>query len=132
MQQALDRDRAPGWGLRAVLPLVAILSLATQVAAQGTTTERLTGEALFGGVTLIDPPPGEPAGTHVYFTVTGAAARRMFNAMPGPVRNDACEPGWRTKRAGHVRCSLGRRAADAQCSFAVVLTRGDMAQGGPC
>jgi hypothetical protein len=116
----------------AALALVALLLGADLAAAQNLTTERLTGDALFGGATLIDPPPGEPAGTHAYLTITGAAARRMFDAMSGPIRNDACQPGWRTKRAGHLTCSLGRRASEAQCGVALLLARGELAPGRPC
>lgn len=115
------------------MQVLAVAVLATPPAgAQNLTTERLTGEALFGGATLVDPPPGEATGTHAYLTITGAAARRMFNAMPGPARGDACQPGWRTKRAGNLRCSLGRREADAQCDVAVLLARGELAPGRPC
>jgi hypothetical protein len=123
---ALDIRQGVAW------VLVALLLGATPAAAQGLTTERLTGEALFGGATLIDPPPGEPAGTHAYLTITGAAARRMFNAMSGPVRSDACQTGWRTKRAGNLTCSLGRRASEAQCDIALILARGELAPGRPC
>lgn len=114
------------------LVLVALLAGAELAAAQGLATERLAGEVLFGGATLVDPPPGEPAGTHAYLTITGAAARRMFNAMSGPIRSDACQPGWRTRRAGNLTCSLGRRASEAQCDVALLLARGELAPGRPC
>lgn len=113
------------------MALIASLAL-NPAAAQNLITERLTGEALFGGATLVDPPPGEPTGTHAYLTITGAAARRMFNAMPGPVRGDACQAGWRMKRAGQLTCSLGRRASEAQCDVALLLARGELTAGRPC
>ncbi|MDB5416514.1 MAG: hypothetical protein JWR10_4849 [Rubritepida sp.] len=115
-----------------VSALIAVLLTTNLAVAQTPVTERLAGEVLFGGATLVDPPPGEAAGTHAYLTITGAAARRMFNAMSGPIRGDSCQAGWRTKRAGSLTCSLGRRASEAQCDLAVLLARGELAPGRPC
>ncbi|WP_424812394.1 hypothetical protein [Roseococcus sp. YIM B11640] len=112
--------------------LVLVLMLAGPASAQSFVTERLAGEALFGGATLVDPPEGEPRGTHAYLTVTGPAARRIFDAMPGPARPDACEPSRRSKRAGQVTCSVGRRAQEAQCDFALLIARGELTGGRPC
>lgn len=116
-----------------LLPLLAlaVLSPAAPAPAQPA-TERLAGEVMFGGATLVDPPPGEPTGTHAYVTLTGAAARRLFEGMPGPATQDACEPGWRSRTAGSLRCSIGRRAGDARCSFSIIMARGAIGAGGPC
>jgi hypothetical protein len=111
--------------------LAAVLLLAQPVAAENFVTERLAGELLLGGAHLVDPPLGEPAGTHAYLTITGAAARRMFNAMPGPDRAGLCQPGRRSRQAGNLTCSIGPRT-EARCDVALLVGRGETAPGRPC
>lgn len=113
--------------------LVALMALAASPAtAQPQQPAPLTGSMFLGGATLVDPPPEEARDTHAYITITGAAARRMFAAMPGRAVADACEPGRQLKRSGAVWCSAGRAANDAACSFSLELTRGRLASGTPC
>jgi len=93
---------------------------------------RLTGELFVAGATLVDPPPDEPAGTHAYLHLTGAAARRVFDALKTKDKADACVPGRRLKAAGPMVCSVRGKADDAYCDFALDLTRGTIAAGSAC
>ena len=93
---------------------------------------RLTGELFVAGATLVDPPPNEPAGTHAYLHITGAAARRVFDSLKAVEKADACVPGRRIKAAGPVLCSARGKAEDAYCDFALDLTRGTTASGTAC
>ena len=114
------------------LALVLIASFPAGGRAEMTAVEGLAGEAFLGGATLIDPPAGEAANTHAYLTIVGLFARRMFNALQGPVGTASCESGWRVKRAGALTCAAGRRPSEARCSFAIALRQGVMAAGPPC
>ena len=100
--------------------------------AQPARPDRLAGELLIGGATLVDPPPGEARDSHAYFSITGAAARRLFDSMRGPQTADACEPGQRVRRQGPLRCIIGPRRQDVSCSFAIDLRSGSLAPGLPC
>jgi hypothetical protein len=93
---------------------------------------RLTGELFVAGATLVDPPPDEPTGTHAYLHLTGAAARRVFDALKAKEKTDACVPGRRLKAAGPVVCSVRGKVDDAYCDFALDLTRGVIASGSAC
>ncbi len=119
-----------------IRPAAAVLALLLAgppgAAAQPLRPECLAGEMILGGATLVDPPPGEAPATHAYLTLTGAAARRLFAAMPGRASPDACEPGRRRKAAGPLVCSIGRARTEARCGFAIDLGRGILAAGQPC
>lgn len=117
-------------GISICLSILAVAAL--PAAAQAPRPERLQGEVLIGGATLVDPPPGEARDSHAYFSITGAAARRLFDAMRGPIRAEGCEPGQRSRRQGPLACSLGPRRQDASCSFAIDLRSGALAPGLPC
>jgi hypothetical protein len=82
--------------------------------------------------TLVDPPADEPRNTHAYLRLTGPAARRLFDAIKGKVAADACEEGRRSKAAGNVVCSVGTKAKDAHCDFAIDTRSGMIAEGPPC
>lgn len=111
---------------------VAAALVATPALAQPARPDRLQGEVFLGGATLVDPPPGEARDSHAYFTVTGAAARRLYDAMGGTAERNLCEPRLRSRRQGSLTCSIGPQAADTSCSFGVDLRRGGLAAGPPC
>jgi hypothetical protein len=94
--------------------------------------DRLRGEMFIAGRTLVDPPPEERRNTHAYLTVTGEAARRLFNTMTAPATADLCQPGRRMKSAGHLRCSVGTKPAEAQCDFSIDLSNGMLGAGLVC
>ena len=110
------------------------LALATKPAA-GTETPSLTplaGDMFIAGATLIDPPPDEPTKTHAYLHLSGAAARKLFDALKPKATADACRPGRHMKTAGPVVCSVGAKPGDAECSFALDLASGGTAPGNAC
>ena len=119
-------------GLIRVAAFCAALGGAGEGLAQTARPDRLQGELLLGGATLVDPPPDEPRDSHAYFAVTGAAARRLYEAMRGAARAEGCEAGQRLRRQGHLTCTIGSRRQDANCSFAIDLRNGAMAPGLPC
>ncbi len=110
--------------------LLALLLMLGTAAAQPQQPQRMTGEFFLGGTTLVDPPENEPRDSHAYLTVSGAAARRIFDAMRVREVADACQPGRRLRRVGQLQCSVGR--AEAECRFAIDLRSGALAAGGPC
>jgi len=119
------------------LGAAAFLALALGAAPAGAAGDiqhpmRLTGEMFIAGATLIDPAAGEPGDTHAYLHLTGAAARRLFEAIKGAQALDACRPGRHIKVAGPIACSAGPKATDAECDFALELTSGATASGSSC
>jgi hypothetical protein len=94
--------------------------------------DRLRGEMFIAGKTLVDPPTDEKRDTHAYMTVSGEAARRLFNTIKAPVKADLCQPGRRFKSVGHLRCSVGAKSADAQCDFSIDLASGTLGAGLVC
>jgi hypothetical protein len=94
---------------------------------------RLSGEMFIGGATLVDPPPGEPASTHAYLTVTGPAALRLYRSLPPREDDDLCRgDGRKVRRAGTLSCSIDAGGKEAVCDFGVDLQSGAMAGGRPC
>lgn len=114
------------------LSLLVLMSPVAIAAGDMDHPDRLRGEMFIAGATLIDPPTEEPRNTHAYLTISGDAARRMFNSLKAPAEADACVPGRRLKRLGHVKCSVGAKAADATCDFSLNLTDGTLASGLVC
>ena len=94
--------------------------------------DRLAGEMFIAGATLVDPPPGEPADTHAYLSLTGSAARSLFRALKAPEMPDACLPGRKMKSIGPIHCSVGAKPGDARCDFGIDLARGITAPGLVC
>lgn len=115
------------------LALPALLLAGGPTAAQAPRPEqRLQGELLMGGATLVDPPPGEPRDSHAYFTITGEPARRLFNAMRAPVALDVCESGFRMRQQGGLTCRMGPRGREPSCAFSIDLRSGGFGPGRPC
>jgi len=94
--------------------------------------DALRGRMFIAGATLIDAPTDEPSRSHAYFEVLGDAARHLFESMPALAVPDLCVPGRQFKQAGHLTCSVGTRAQDARCNFAVDLRDGELASGSVC
>jgi hypothetical protein len=92
----------------------------------------LRGQIFIAGATLVDPPVDELRRSHAYFEVVGDAARHLFDAMPVRAVPDLCVPGRQFKQAGHMTCSVGARAPDARCDFAIDLRSGELAVGSVC
>ena len=108
--------RSPFWTIGAAV-LLALAIDSRPVAVEAPTP--LTGDMVIAGATLVDPPPDEPKQARAYLHLSGAAARRLFDAL-------------KSKAAGQVFCSAGSKAADAECDFAIDLASGATAPGNPC
>jgi hypothetical protein len=116
----------------AMLCAMASALSAAGIAADMQHPARLAGEMFIAGATLVDPPPDEPNDTHVYFSLSGTAARQLYRSLKAAEILDACTPGRRMKTVGHVRCSVGAKPNDALCDFAIDLARGTVAPGSVC
>ena len=117
---------------RAILAAVLPLLMAGPALAQSQRPGPLQGDMLIAGATLVDPPPGESRESHAYFTVTGDAARRLYNTLRAPVALDACEPGFRMRRQGGLTCRIGPRGREPSCAFSIDLRSGVVGPGRPC
>jgi hypothetical protein len=109
-----------------------LLSPTVQAAGDMQSPDKLRGEMFIAGATLVDPPADEKRDTHAYLTISGDAARRLFNTLKVAAEPDLCEPGRRMKNVGHVHCSVGTRPSDARCDFALRLADGTLAPGLVC
>lgn len=115
-----------------IVAALALLLPGGTAMAQAPRPERLQGEMLIGGATLVDPPRTEPRDSHAYFTITGEAARRLYNAMRAPVTLDACESGFRLRQQGGLSCRIGPRGREPSCGFSIDLQGGGLGAGRPC
>lgn len=101
--------------------------------AASQTQTPLRGDIFIAGKTLADPPPGEAKNTHVYMTITGPAAMRMYRGIRGRSKEDACRgDGWQQKSAGQVACVLSPDRKKAECDFSLSLINGRTAYGRIC
>jgi len=114
----------------ALWPIIALL-MTTPVSAQQ--YKNLSGEYSIAGQTIIDPPPNEPTDTHLYFALTGNAARDLYNAMKATARADACgEPGGLLKSIGAMQCTRAPGGKSYQCSFAIDIAKQRISGGSAC
>jgi len=83
------------------------------------------------GATLVDPPPGEAADTHAYFSLRGAAALRLLRDAEGEgdARRLLARPSLKIVKqlASASPPPRGRR-----CDFALDLGRAALANGSVC
>jgi hypothetical protein len=114
------------------LSLPVLLSARAHAAGDMQNPDRLRGEMFIAGATLVDPPPEEVRDTHAYLTISGDAARRLYNTLKVPASADLCLSGRRLKRVGNISCSVGGKARDARCDFGLNLTDGSIAPGLVC
>lgn len=115
-----------------VLSLPALLPGRAHAAGDMQHPDRLRGEMFIAGATLVDPPPEEAHDTHAYLTISGDAARRIYNGLKTPDIADDCRSGRRLKRVGAISCSVGAKTDDASCDFALKLDDGTTAPGLVC
>lgn len=114
--------------------LVVLSAVTALVAAPGDMQhpDRLSGAMFIAGARLVDPPPDEKSNTHAYLTLTGVAARRMYQSLDASAKADLCVPGRRSKTVGAVQCSVDGKGGDAQCAFALDLRTGAVVPGTVC
>lgn len=95
--------------------------------------KQLTGEYSIGGKTVVDPPPGEPRATHLYFALIGNTARDLYNSMGVAATSDACgDPGALLKSVGDMQCTRTADGNSYQCNFAIDIARQRITGGGAC
>lgn len=93
----------------------------------------LRGEYRFHGKTLIDPPPGEAANTHLGLVLEGNAARDLYRRMKGRGERDIClDDGSRSKIQGPVRCTELAGKQGWRCEFAILLDTLALVPDGAC
>lgn len=93
----------------------------------------LSGRFAIGGKTLYDPPKGEPQNTHIYFVLTGEAARDLFRSMDVRAVRDACmSDGSLTKRLKELQCTRAVDGKSHTCWFGIDLKKQQITNGMVC
>lgn len=113
------------------LAALMLLSVATAAIAQDDDFTDLTDSSLtITSKNWTDPLPGEKK-DRVGLSLGGAAAKRIYDAMPVKARPDACEDGMYQKVAGNLVCS---KASDGTyiCMIAIMLANGQSKPFGEC
>ena len=91
----------------------------------------LSGTYRIGGATFYDPPADEPQDTHIYFQLTGAPARDLYNIMKVKPVSDPCTPQAQTKVIDGMRCERSNRD-EYRCWFGVDVERQRIVNGVVC
>lgn len=91
----------------------------------------LAGTYAVTGANPIDPPPGESQTSHYRVQLTGASAKDLFLAIPGPTARDDCTGG-QSKSAGQLRCLYFNDSDSYECAFAIDLVDNEIDYGVPC
>jgi hypothetical protein len=93
----------------------------------------LSGKFAMGGKTLYDPPKGEPENTHIYFVLTGVAAKDLFKSMDVRAVRDLCiGDGSLTKRLKELQCTRGADGKGHTCWFGVDIKNQRITDGTVC
>ena len=128
MRFADARALRTGWP---VLALAALVASAPWAAIEP--AKRLTGTYAFGGRTLVDPPPSETKGTHLYIVLEGTAARDVYQKMNVRAVRDAClDDGSLSKRIGDMQCTALAGAKGHTCAFSINLAEQKIEGGAVC
>lgn len=90
------------------------------------------GEYHIGSAPVADPPTRLPKGTHAYFSVTGDAAKQIYEHMQAEPKLSICGVDHYEKAAGEFRCSYYSSLGDYSCDFSVDLRSGETDSGGYC
>jgi hypothetical protein len=113
--------------------VLAVIAVFMALPANAQQYKNLSGEYSIGGQTIIDPPPTEATDTHMYFALTGNAARDLYNAMKVAAKTDACgEPGGLLKAIGAMQCSRAAGGKSYQCGFAIDIAKQQISGGSAC
>ena|SRR5215831_7354208 len=93
----------------------------------------LTGFYNIAGQTIVDPPATEGQNTHIYFALSGASARDLYNSMKVQPKPDACRGGGAlTKSIGQMRCARSASGKEYQCWFAIDVASQRITAGVVC
>jgi hypothetical protein len=108
-------------------------TMASPAAGPGGPGGALQGEYRFHGKTLIDPPPGEPADTHLGLVLEGPAARELYRRLKTPSVRDLClDDGSRSKTQGALRCTELAAGKGWRCEFGIQLDSPRLVAVGVC
>ncbi|MBA4341625.1 MAG: hypothetical protein C0423_05660 [Methylibium sp.] len=110
--------------------LVLFALLAPAIAAD---YKPVAGEYSMGGKTFYDQPEGEPQDTHMYFVLTGAAAKDLFSSMKVPAKRDECVgDGSQTKRVKEMQCTRSANGKEHRCWFGIDVKSQRITNGVVC
>lgn len=70
----------------------------------------------------------KPGKSHIYFTVTSDAAKKLFNAFEGKPTMSACT-GWNYKSQGNITCHETELGKSYFCTFSVNLIKNTVGTG---
>lgn len=100
-----------------------VIALLTCTLAISGESGQLAGTYRLGGKTFYDPPVNEPQDTHMYFQITGAAAKDLYEKMKTkPIANQCGDEGTQTKVVGSMKCTRGPKDG-TRCWFGVDIKR---------
>jgi hypothetical protein len=112
---------------------IAIAMLALQTAAIAVDFKPLAGHYSIGGETPYDPPQNEPQNTHMYFELSGPAAKDLFIAMKAKARHDECTgDGSLTKRVKEIQCTRSANGKEHRCWFGIDIKSQRITNGVVC
>ncbi|QJU60016.1 hypothetical protein HL653_21785 [Sphingomonas sp. AP4-R1] len=116
-----------------LIPLTCIIVAAIVVGIPAD-AQPLTGanaQVMITGPETIDPPANQKNDRAAVF-LSGEAARKIYEAMPGATkRGDACEEGLRLRQSGGLVCTK-HQAGQYACSVAIILQTGETRSVGAC
>jgi hypothetical protein len=116
--------------MRYALVLALLAALLSVTAAE---RHAISGTYRVGGATFYDPPAEEPQNTHMYFELTGSAARELYVAMPVSPKTDECAgPNAEVKVIGQMQCNRYRSENRYRCWFGVDLRNQAITAGVVC
>jgi hypothetical protein len=116
--------------MRIAISLVLIL---LHVSAFAADYKPLMGEYTKGGKTFYDPPEEESKDTHIYFVLTGATAKDLFNSMKVPAMRDVCmNDGSLTKLVKEMQCTQSLGGKQYRCWFGIDIKNQHITGGVVC
>ena len=93
----------------------------------------LSGQYHIAGKTVIDPPPSEAKDTHFHLSLSGAAARDLYNVMKVTPKADICiADGAMVKTIGEMQCLRFKDGKKFQCSFAIDIANQKITGASAC
>lgn len=114
-----------------MLPASLYLILFATAPASAQEYRSLEGQYAIASKTLLDPPPGETRDRAV-FSIQGDGAKAIYESMGIAAARDQCNDDLLTKSAGSLECSMRVAAGAYQCTFAIMLSTGELSVGRVC
>ena len=111
--------------------IVVLALLALPSAAWCADWKALSGTYAITPEHYLDPSTQEPNNSHLRFQLDGAAARDLYEALPGGAVTDDCT-GLPMKRSGQIRCRVDRNDSSYACDFSIDLWNQEIGSGVAC